>query len=218
MPADVHRIARLFATGISRRSLARLALAVIAGAGVDLAKADTDAAPRETARCAALGRKCGKGGGARCCAGTRCKRKRCVCPAGLKACGGVCVDLSHSDANCGACGKTCGGGRTCQQGACAGSGGGGGGGGDGGGVGNANSPIGTNLAGVTDYATERPFADVFKTARPWFSGVDGGAWEDNRALDLDSNGNVRSLLANQVARSVLFTAVPPDPGLSEAVF
>ncbi|MGI9252543.1 MAG: hypothetical protein ACR2J8_02260, partial [Thermomicrobiales bacterium] len=46
----------------------------------------------------------------------------------------------------------------------------------------------------------------------------GGAWEDNRALDLDSKGNVRSLLANQVARSVLFTAGPPDPGLSEAVF
>jgi hypothetical protein len=40
------------------------------------------------------------------------------CATGLTSCGGSCVDTKKDDANCGACGKSCGGERTCAQGAC----------------------------------------------------------------------------------------------------
>jgi hypothetical protein len=219
-----HPLARWIGASASRRGFGRLVVAAFAAfggaTGLGALAAGTDIA----ARCAGPGKRCGKGGRLRCCGGSRCRKRKCACAAGLTACGGRCVNLLQSSAHCGGCGRACGGGAVCRQGVCArgddgGGGGNGGGGGDGGNGGdNDGSPIGTNLAGVTDYATERPFADVFKTARPWFSGVDGGTWEDGRTLDLDADGNVRSLASGQVARSVLFTASPPDPDLSDAVF
>ena len=56
-----------------------------------------------------------------------------------------------------------------------------------------NGNIGINLAGVSDWSTQAPFIDVFKTARPWLGhlpGQWGGAThEDLKAADyLDSNG------------------------------
>jgi len=78
------------------------------------------------------------------------------------------------------------------------------------------SPIGTNLGVVSDWSGSRPFADMMKSARPWFSGT-AETWEDGRTLDLAADGSVRSLRNGQVARSVLFTARPADPGLSRAV-
>ena len=78
-----------------------------------------------------------------------------------------------------------------------------------------SSALGTNLAGIADWSTGRPFADMMKTARPWFSGT-LETWEDGRSLDLADDGSVRSLRNGQVARSVLFTARPADPGLSRA--
>lgn len=41
-----------------------------------------------------------------------------TCGAGLRACGGSCVDPSTSDRHCGSCGNRCSGARSCQNGAC----------------------------------------------------------------------------------------------------
>jgi hypothetical protein len=40
------------------------------------------------------------------------------CPSGQSACGSNCVRLSTDDANCGSCGKSCGSGEACGNGAC----------------------------------------------------------------------------------------------------
>jgi hypothetical protein len=40
------------------------------------------------------------------------------CRAGLKECGGVCIDVANDEKNCGACGKQCAAGLTCVSGAC----------------------------------------------------------------------------------------------------
>ncbi len=40
------------------------------------------------------------------------------CPAQQTSCDGTCLDLKTDDRNCGACGRTCGSGQTCIQGAC----------------------------------------------------------------------------------------------------
>jgi hypothetical protein len=41
------------------------------------------------------------------------------CPAGQTSCAGVCVDLSTSETDCGACGNACTGGGVCNDGVCA---------------------------------------------------------------------------------------------------
>ena len=41
-----------------------------------------------------------------------------VCTSGKTECTGTCVDLQTDDANCGACGTACTGGKTCQSGSC----------------------------------------------------------------------------------------------------
>lgn len=41
------------------------------------------------------------------------------CPTGMTRCGGVCVDSTSDNANCGACGRACGPNQSCQSGACA---------------------------------------------------------------------------------------------------
>ncbi len=42
------------------------------------------------------------------------------CPVGMTMCGGTCVDLLFSNANCGACGIACAAGEICQRGICTG--------------------------------------------------------------------------------------------------
>jgi hypothetical protein len=79
---------------------------------------------------------------------------------------------------------------------------------------NQTSPLGSNLAAPTDYTREYPFINHFKMARPWFSGNADGTFQDGRELIKDPRGNVRSLLADQVARSVIFTGTPADPGIA----
>jgi hypothetical protein len=76
---------------------------------------------------------------------------------------------------------------------------------------NARSPLGTNLEGLTDWSTEIPFADVFKSSRPWIS-ASAGQWDDGRALDLDSHGWVRSLKPGQIARTLMLWEIPAHPG------
>lgn len=68
--------------------------------------------------------------------------------------------------------------------------------------------LGTNLAALTDWSTELPLVDAFKTSRAWVSGS-AGVWDDQRPLDLDAHGWVRSLAPGQVARTLLFWGSPP---------
>jgi hypothetical protein len=64
--------------------------------------------------------------------------------------------------------------------------------------------LGTNLDSVNDWGTMLPFADLFKTSRPWISGNAATfEWDDGRPLDLDAEGWVRSLLPNQIARTLM---------------
>lgn len=65
------------------------------------------------------------------------------------------------------------------------------------------SSVGTNLNGLSYWSTELPFRDAFKSAGVWISGS-GDEWDDQRRLDLDARGWVRSLKAGQVANMVLF--------------
>lgn len=66
----------------------------------------------------------------------------------------------------------------------------------------ARTPLGINVAGMHDWATELPFADVFKQSRAWVSGT-ATQWEDGRALDLDARGWVRSLQPGQWAKTLM---------------
>lgn len=75
----------------------------------------------------------------------------------------------------------------------------------------SRSPLGSNLAPVCDWSTERPFADLFKQSRPWISNTDA-TWDDGRRLDLDAHGWVRSLLPGQRARSLVMWGEPVPRG------
>lgn len=58
--------------------------------------------------------------------------------------------------------------------------------------------LGMGLSGVTDYSSQLPFLDLFKTARPWIP-QSNSTWDTQEAslLDLDADGWVRSLPATQ---------------------
>lgn len=64
------------------------------------------------------------------------------------------------------------------------------------------SPIGTNLAPIADWSTERPFADVFKQSRAWISNSES-TWDDKRIVDVDARGWVKSLKPGQRARTLV---------------
>ncbi len=66
-----------------------------------------------------------------------------------------------------------------------------------------SSPVGTNLSEVSEYATERPFADAFKQSRGWIS-TDGVAWDDGRPVAVDARGWVKSLASGQRARALVY--------------
>jgi len=67
---------------------------------------------------------------------------------------------------------------------------------------NEGSPLGTNLSGIRDWVPSWPFVDVFKTSRGWVSGS-SSEWDDGRAIDVDANGWVRSLLPGQIVRALM---------------
>ena len=71
------------------------------------------------------------------------------------------------------------------------------------------SPIGTNLAPIADWSTQRPFADLFKQSRPWISNTEA-KWDDERKLDVDARGWVKSLKPGQRARTLIIwdNAIP----------
>lgn len=63
-------------------------------------------------RCRRAGQKCGKsseprGNRTKCCLGSQCRNGLCVCPRGLTACAGECVNTLNDPGNCGACATAC---------------------------------------------------------------------------------------------------------------
>ena len=65
--------------------------------------------------------------------------------------------------------------------------------------------LGINLAGPSDYATELPFVDVFRTARPWISQREGAGWGKGPELALDELGWVKKLEQGCFAEAMLCT-------------
>lgn len=66
----------------------------------------------------------------------------------------------------------------------------------------SSTSVGTNLAPISDWSTQRPFADLFKQSRGWISNSET-QWDDGRALDVDARGWIRSLQRGQRARAVI---------------
>ncbi len=63
--------------------------------------------------------------------------------------------------------------------------------------------LGMNLANLNDYATELPFVDIFRTARPWISQRKYDHWADGPPLALDPRGWVTHLEPDCGALTVL---------------
>jgi hypothetical protein len=72
-------------------------------------------------------------------------------------------------------------------------------------------PLGTNLSGMDDWSTEITFVDAFRNSRPWFSRTQS-VGQDQRPLDLDAHGWVRSLLPGQWAATLMFWDLSTAPG------
>jgi len=66
------------------------------------------------------------------------------------------------------------------------------------------APLGANLAGVSDWSTEWPFVDIFKTARPWISQqTPYGVWDTKETIATNSLGWPTSLNANRGAGTLV---------------
>ncbi len=77
---------------------------------------------------------------------------------------------------------------------------------------NETSPLGINLHGVIDWATEIPFNNYAKRARPWISQCNGCGWNQGGELDLDEHGWVRSLAPGHTAVMILASGPKFVPG------
>ncbi len=53
--------------------------------------------------------------------------------------------------------------------------------------------LGMNLAALTDWGSELPFVDLFKTSRAWISQREGEGWGKGLPLPIDASGWVKSL-------------------------
>jgi hypothetical protein len=70
----------------------------------------------------------------------------------------------------------------------------------------AQSRLGINLAGPTDWSTEYPFVDMFKLSRSWISQKKGQAWGKGPELTLDRDGWVTRLEPDCSAETPMLTA------------
>jgi PA14 domain len=65
--------------------------------------------------------------------------------------------------------------------------------------------VGINLSGITDWSTQWPFVDVFKTSRPWLSQKEGADWGEGGDLKLTPEGWVAALEPGQFAETIMMT-------------
>jgi hypothetical protein len=72
---------------------------------------------------------------------------------------------------------------------------------------NFRSPLGTNLAGIYDWATEYPLLNRFKTARPWVPNNSEGS--DQGTLTVDGNGTILSLSGSQTGCTLVMDGDDP---------
>lgn len=63
--------------------------------------------------------------------------------------------------------------------------------------------LGLNISGVSDYGTEWPFVDIFKSSRPWTAQTPDAGWGEGGPLALTPEGWVASLRPSQFAEAVL---------------
>ena len=75
----------------------------------------------------------------------------------------------------------------------------------------SRSPLGTNLDFVADWSPELPFVDAFRQSRPWTSAPELRGPPDERPVDVDERGWVRSLLPGQWARTCVIWENPHAP-------
>jgi hypothetical protein len=68
--------------------------------------------------------------------------------------------------------------------------------------------VGINLSGIADWSTAHPFADLFKTSRPWISQRVGADWGQGGDLALTPEGWVAALQPGQFAETLMMTADP----------
>jgi hypothetical protein len=73
-------------------------------------------------------------------------------------------------------------------------------------------PLGINLAGVTYYATETPFTDVFKTGKPFIFQKLGARYGVGERHDLRPDGYPTRLLPDHVAEALLMIVDGHYPG------
>lgn len=69
----------------------------------------------------------------------------------------------------------------------------------------AETRLGINLAGASDWSTELPFVDVFRLSREWISQKEGEGWGKGPKLHLDAHGWVRRLEPGCWAETLLCT-------------
>ena len=70
--------------------------------------------------------------------------------------------------------------------------------------------FGLNLAGVTDWTTEQPFADLFKTSRVWISQQKGQPFGKGPTLETNERGEVLRLSEDGFAETPLLTEMGPN--------
>ena len=68
------------------------------------------------------------------------------------------------------------------------------------------SAVGTNLDGIAYWSPQLPFVNVMKSSSDWISG-DSSTWDNQKPLDLDANGWVRSLAPGQVAKKLMLREI-----------
>jgi len=74
---------------------------------------------------------------------------------------------------------------------------------------NELASIGININRISDWSTQFPFLDFTKQARTWVSKTEdsGSIWNEDRKLELDENGWVRSLKKNQIAELIFLSSI-----------
>lgn len=72
--------------------------------------------------------------------------------------------------------------------------------------------IGINLSSPTDWTTEWPFVDVFRTSRAWFSQRVGAGFNQGPPLSLDADGWVTKLEKDSWAETAVLTNETGYPG------